>query len=382
MPREIRAKNPLLRVYTGRTLPDGYILCSTNLYAPPGWNRADDERPRHGRFHIWTVKNGRIDGIHVDAAAKNQAVLNAPAAFVQLYPTVHDALEYLAHACRRNHKQCRERNAMAHDRHSAGRHQDRRGRLQVSSCTLPRDLVPPEARHLRGDVWAYAVLERLADIPLRKLCLWVVVGNSFITQDRIRAMREFLLLKGGCLFLAMHLHQAILAAVQHDEGKVVVLHNGNIYDDGASNNEELSHAQDVLLEDRLHSRFAEAAIAGQALGGDVWVVAPAAHSVGHSRSSRLWMTRGSGCIIVRSEIAPILAQHLSVLQREGTETVFVLQESRLLPLDVRLWLCALPAAPCGWQTGDPSTQPPEGFSRSGTKWSAFGRAVLHLFFLP
>jgi hypothetical protein len=67
MPRHILPKNPLLRVYPGITLTDGYLSCPTNFYVPADWNRPDHEKPRRGRYHIWTVENGRFDGIHVDA---------------------------------------------------------------------------------------------------------------------------------------------------------------------------------------------------------------------------------------------------------------------------------------------------------------------------
>ncbi|KAJ6529590.1 hypothetical protein B0H19DRAFT_1273989 [Mycena capillaripes] len=286
MPRCILSKNPLLRVYPGTTLADGYTLCSTNLYAPADWNRADDKKPRSGRYHIWTVENGRLDGIHVDVAAKNQAIFNAPSAMVQLFPTVDDAREYLAQACRRSHPECQERNTQAN--------------APLKSCeqtlgikrraSLPRDCLPHEVRNLRGDVWAYAVLKQFESFPWLESGLWVVVGNMFITQDRIRAMRQFIQLNGVSLNLAMHLHQAILTAVRYDDTKVVVLENGDIYhgDDKRSDNEERSDEGDFLannwcvnsspsfhcIRSWLHSRFADAAIAGQALGGDIWVVHP------------------------------------------------------------------------------------------------------------
>ncbi|KAJ7237445.1 hypothetical protein B0H12DRAFT_1138817 [Mycena haematopus] len=254
MPRNMVPRNPLLRVYPGVTLADGFTSCSTDFYAPADWNRADDFKPPRGRYHIWTVEKGRFSGIHVDAAAKNQAVLNAPSAVVQLFPTVVDACEHLAQECRRSHPHCQQRNALANTTLKVREQKSCSQRRQ----RLARDDLPDEVRNLGGDVHAYAVLKRWVSAGSFPELMWVVVGNMFITQDPIRAMQQFIQLNGGSLTLAMHLHQAILTAVAYDDKKVVVLDNGDIYDDGES-----SHVN-VPGND---CRFAR--------GGDVWVVHPA-----------------------------------------------------------------------------------------------------------
>jgi sulfur carrier protein ThiS len=135
----------------------------------------------------------------------------------------------------------------------------------------------------------------------------------------MRAMREFIRLNGASMTLAMHLHQAILTAVGYDDSKVVVLDNGEIFhdyddydgdgddsvessdgDEGTDNggvrtinwcvNSSSSPSHSNL--NSLRSRFTAAAIAGQARGGDVWVV-PAAqaerlqHALGRP-PSRQW----------------------------------------------------------------------------------------------
>ncbi|KAJ7807751.1 hypothetical protein B0H14DRAFT_2609382 [Mycena olivaceomarginata] len=281
MPRHILPKNPLLRIYPGITLTDGYLSCPTNFYAPADWNRPDHEKPRRGRYHIWTVENGRFDGIHVDAAAKNQATFNAPSATVQLFPTVAEARGYLAQACRCWHTECQERHALA----SATLQPREQKRSMKRPVGLSREGLPHEVRHLAGDVWAYGALDRLYSFAeLSGNLLWLVVGNMFITQDRMRAMREFIRLNGASMTLAMHLHQAILTAVGYDDSKVVVLDNGEIfhdYDDYDADGDDSVESSDGDEDNggvpAINCRFTAAAIAGQARGGDVWVV-PAAQA--------------------------------------------------------------------------------------------------------
>ncbi|KAJ7795855.1 hypothetical protein B0H14DRAFT_3495397 [Mycena olivaceomarginata] len=106
----------------------------------------------------------------------------------------------------------------------------------------------------------------------------------FITQDRMRAMREFIRLNGASMTLAMHLHQAILTAVGYDDSKVVVLDNGEIfhdYDDYDADGDDSVESSDGDEDNggvpAINCRFTAAAIAGQARGGDVWVV-PAAQA--------------------------------------------------------------------------------------------------------
>jgi hypothetical protein len=129
--RSIRPLNPLRRVYPGRTMADGYITCPTDFYAPLEWERPDHVKPRHGRHNIWTVEDGRLNGIHVNACvipvllfprirlmfsvrcrpSKNQAIQNTPLARTRVFPCIALALDHLAETCRERHTHCHQRNA-------------------------------------------------------------------------------------------------------------------------------------------------------------------------------------------------------------------------------------------------------------------------------
>ncbi|KAJ7845806.1 hypothetical protein B0H14DRAFT_2584456 [Mycena olivaceomarginata] len=262
MPRHIQPKNPLLRVYPGITLPDGYLSCPTDFYVPADWNRANHEKPRRGRYHIWTVKTAGSTGFKWIP-------------MVQLFPTVAEAREYLAQACRCCRTEGQERHTLA-----SATLQAREQKLRMKHrAGLAREGLPDEVWYLAEDVWAYAALDHLYSFAqLSGNLLWVVVGNMFIMQDRMPAIREFIRLNGASLTLAMHLHQAILTAVGYDDSKVVVLDTGEIFHNYNSNMVESSDGDDGTDNGTIptiNCCFASAAIAGQAQGGDVWVL-PAA----------------------------------------------------------------------------------------------------------
>ncbi|KAJ7827329.1 hypothetical protein B0H14DRAFT_3467119 [Mycena olivaceomarginata] len=73
--------------------------------------RPDHVKPRHGRHNIWTVEDGRLNGIHVNAPSKNQAIQNTPLARTRVFPCIALALDHLAETCRERHTHCHQRNA-------------------------------------------------------------------------------------------------------------------------------------------------------------------------------------------------------------------------------------------------------------------------------
>ncbi|KAJ7824128.1 hypothetical protein B0H13DRAFT_2375667 [Mycena leptocephala] len=260
--RSIRPLNPLLRVYPGRIMADGFTSCATDFYAPPQWDRPDDEKPRHGRYNIWTVQDGRLNGIHVNAAAKHQAIQNAPLAQAQVFPSVTLALDHLARTCRDTHVDCQQRNARTQvqsysddDDYTDGSSSDPESASQDGpgySCEWgPSQFVAlpnlPRLMHARESCingrepskYSYLAVIRRENLPLH------------LTYDRHRSLRDFIQRQGGTILVAMSSQGTIVAT---------------------SSKRRAPHLDDW----RNQNYSMGAAMGGEGLGDDVWVVSAAA----------------------------------------------------------------------------------------------------------
>ncbi|KAJ7619754.1 hypothetical protein B0H17DRAFT_1219698 [Mycena rosella] len=205
MPRPLTPKYPLLRTYPG--LCHDRDACRVHLRAPPDYQRDDDEeRPHH---KIWTVEEGRINGIHINAVAKNQAIQGYPDARTAVHLSIRLAHEHLARRCLEKEGQPSVCPRPTQAEQTAPRQTDQQA---AKPCVEPDDVAmaseqPRPGRTVKQDLEAYSVARDIGDGPLR---VWFIVGarDAFITQDKTRALRSFLD-GGGVMDIALTLPRAI-----------------------------------------------------------------------------------------------------------------------------------------------------------------------------
>ncbi|KAJ7271416.1 hypothetical protein B0H12DRAFT_1067253 [Mycena haematopus] len=103
MPPALKPRNPIHSIFNGYNARTKAAYCEILLYAPYNW----DEDAYKGT--LWTVEGGALNGIHVDARAKRQAVNNRESAVAKKHSSLIEALEYLGQQCQRTHLACRLR---------------------------------------------------------------------------------------------------------------------------------------------------------------------------------------------------------------------------------------------------------------------------------
>ncbi|KAJ7481509.1 hypothetical protein FB451DRAFT_1170713 [Mycena latifolia] len=93
MPRLFKAKYEAVKIYPGLCC----ALCTVTLYAPNDYHRGEDDESKQNK--LWTVHEGRLNGIHINCLAKNQAIQNRPDAKVEKHLSIRLARQHLAQYC-------------------------------------------------------------------------------------------------------------------------------------------------------------------------------------------------------------------------------------------------------------------------------------------
>ncbi|KAJ7429157.1 hypothetical protein B0H11DRAFT_2266736 [Mycena galericulata] len=91
------SRYPVFRYFPRRVnLITHFQSCTSRLYAPEITYRRD-------LGEVWTVENGKFDGIHIDWQAKEEAIEGYPGAHAALHKSVELALQHLAARCEAGH---------------------------------------------------------------------------------------------------------------------------------------------------------------------------------------------------------------------------------------------------------------------------------------
>ncbi|KAJ7494548.1 hypothetical protein B0H11DRAFT_1910563 [Mycena galericulata] len=137
--------------------------CTSRLYAPEITYRRD-------LGEVWTVENGKFDGIHIDWQAKEEAIEGYPGAHAALHKSVELALQHLAARC------------------EAGHHLTCQLRVKEEMCpsTVADDL--GDLHCVDGDVDAYYALRAMKGGDGLYM-VYAVSDNGRIMQDSARGGR-------------------------------------------------------------------------------------------------------------------------------------------------------------------------------------------------